>query len=109
MDSDTDDLLLPCPVCGRRYDFLSDTEGATCDRCEADLDLYQATLNKARKLLDVAAIKLRDDPAQSLLLAERSRRLHATEEARRMIMLGTLCGRDYQAALAAWKLNCQAG
>ncbi len=102
MDSDTDDLQLPCPVCGRRYDFSSDTDGAACDRCEADLDLYQATISKARQLLDLAARHLPADPAEALLLAERSQRLRATPEARRLIMLARLCGRNYQAALNAW-------
>jgi N-acetylglucosamine-6-phosphate deacetylase len=73
-----------------------------CGRCEADLDAYRAMHGKAQALLEKAAQALSVNPAQALRLAERSRRLHATEAASRLIMLGQLCTRQYSTALANW-------
>lgn len=102
MESRSDIKQMPCPVCGRTCDLSASTDAATCGRCEADLDAYRALLAKAQALLQRAARALPANPAQALRLAERSQRLHATEEARRMIILAQLCGRQFNAAVSGW-------
>lgn len=102
MESRSDLMQIPCPVCGRTCDLSVPASAAVCGRCEADLDAYRAMLAKAQALLQRAARALPANPAQALRLAERSQRLHATEGARRMIILGQLCGRQYQNALVGW-------
>jgi hypothetical protein len=102
MKNGSDRLEMPCPVCGRTCDLSASTDAATCGRCEADLDACRAMIGKAQALLEKAARALPMDPEQALRLAERSQLLHATDEARRLIMLGQLCSRQYSAALAGW-------
>lgn len=102
MESRSDINQMLCPVCGRACDLSASAEAATCGRCEADLDAYRAMIGKAQALLQRAAQALPANPAQALHLTERSLHLHATEEARRMIMLAQLCARQYQNALVGW-------
>jgi len=102
MEGRSDIMQMPCPVCGRTCDLSVPADAAVCGRCEADLDAYRAMLAKAQALLQMTARALPVNPAQALRLAERSQRLHATEEARHMIILAQLCGRQYQNALSGW-------
>ncbi len=102
MESRSDHMQMPCPVCGRTCDLSASTDAATCGRCEADLDTYRAMIGKAQALLERAARALPMTPAKAMRLAGQSRRLHATEESLRLLMLGQLCSRQYAAALAGW-------
>ena len=102
MESRSDHMQMPCPVCGRTCDLSASTAAATCGRCSADLDAYRAMIGKAQALLERATHALATNPEKAMRLAEQSRRLHATEESRRLIMLGQLCSRRYATALAGW-------
>jgi predicted nucleic acid-binding Zn ribbon protein len=91
---------ISCPVCGRPARL--DAQPA-CDRCGSDLSDYRTIIRKSRLLLQQAALLLEQDAPSALRLAEDSLRLHATDDARRMVMVTQLCCRQYDAALAGWR------